>query len=305
MTKNINDLIKQLNEDLPNNVFTIEDDDPMVLLGKLNQIIGYLKGIGEKLDDTDNTATNALKLAQEALNQVVSDLGTKVYDNNGNLKSNVKFEGHNGINVDIAEDNETFDIRLDEDITKAIEDNHTASQILGERVTNVESGVARALKTPISTPSELKLVGINTSNDQEMLNLGDGLETENGDIKVSDSVEKIKNRISTIQDTYTITTEERLNKYPSLEVVNKYARGKDNFVAEAFTSVDNVLTWIKNSAPQGAFTKYINVNGDVWCYLILKASCSYATVVAFNYGDQTIRKITCNAGVWQDWVIIS
>lgn len=127
----------------------------------------------------------------------------------------------------------------------------------------------------------------------------------NGAILHEKQGEKVSNKVITIQDTYTILSEERLNKYPSLEVVNQYARGKDNFVDDAFTSVDNVLTWIKNSAPQGAFTKYINVNGDVWCYLILKASSSYATVVAFNYGDQTIRKITCNAGEWQGWVTIS
>lgn len=287
-TTSLKDLIELVEKDpLPSNVFTIEDKDPMVILGKLNEVIAYLKNLQATINssdskanqalenaikalssaseslqasttalnssnkaletanlaiDTANTslegsnqaktssnealakANNALQIAQEALNQVTESLGSKVYDNHGNLMNNVKFAGHNGINVDMAEDNETFDIRLDEDITKAIEDNHTAieqtkSQAqanaedivnitdmlagveekveteLPNRLSNVESNlseinpkVARALLTPMSAPNELKLVGIDTSNNQEMLNVGEGLEIENGEIKIDDNI---------------------------------------------------------------------------------------------------------------------
>ena len=154
-------------------------------------------------------ANNALQIAQNALNQVVGGLGSKVYNTLGQVMTDVKFAGHNGINVDLAEDNETIDIRLDETITKAIEDNHTANQTLAEKVTANETAitdmapdVARALKVPMSTPTQLKLIGVNTSNDQEMLNVGEGLETSNGNVQVSGTlrgqVQSNTNQISSL-----------------------------------------------------------------------------------------------------------
>lgn len=72
--------------------------------------------------NTANTKSdNAVNTANEALSQVVTGLGTKVYDVSGNSLSNAKFTGHNGINVDMNETNtDTFDIRLDETITTEI-----------------------------------------------------------------------------------------------------------------------------------------------------------------------------------------
>lgn len=276
-TTSLKDLIELIEKDpLPSNVFTIEDKDPMVILGKLNEVIAYLKTLQATINssddkanqalenainalssasdslqastialnssnkaletanlaiDTANTslagsneaktsssealanANNALQIAQEALNQVTESLGSKVYDNNGNLMNNVKFAGDNGINVDLGEDNQTIEVRLDETITKAIEDNHTAieqtkaqananqedinnlTELLGDipsRVENVETNlseinpkVARALLTPMTTPSELKLVGIDTSNSQEMINVGETLQVNNGEININ------------------------------------------------------------------------------------------------------------------------
>ena len=285
-TTSLKDLIELVEKDpIPNNEFTIEDKDPLVILGKLNEVIAYLKTLQATINssdtkanqalenaikalssaseslqasttalnssnlaletanlaiDTANTslegsnqaktasneaidkANNALQIAQEALNRVIGSLGSKVYDNNGNLKSNVKFAGHNGINVDLAEDNETFDIRLDEDITKAIEDNHTAIEqtkaqaqankedianlsemvadneestaILQDRVTNAEENlteinpkIARALLTPMTAPSGLEFVGIDTNNAQKMLKFGLGFALENGDTIIPSS----------------------------------------------------------------------------------------------------------------------
>lgn len=166
-------------DDLPTNVFDIEDTDPLVLLGKMNEIIKNLKLFAQLVSESDeqstealekavkaltqagealeksieaetlaqqgnetankaldkaevadstaieavNDATEALSKANEALEAVVQGQGTKVFDNNGNLLSNAHFTGHNGINVDMSENNpETFDIRLDNTITQTIEE---------------------------------------------------------------------------------------------------------------------------------------------------------------------------------------
>lgn len=290
-------------DDLPTNIFTIEDTDPLVLLGKLNEIIAYLKDMLSLINSSDskanealasalqalttareaiegatlaldssntalntaNTALNtantanekadsandvaneamaeaseALMTAQEALSQVVSGLGTKVYDINNNLLSNAKFAGHNGINVDMAdEDSETFDIRLDSTITEAIEETNTLANtnkanidnltntqatnsenieqlqkgqadndiaIVGlesktlthdEEIANLQATTTensqklqRALLTPMSTPTSTKLVGVDTNNAQEMLDIGEGLVEDNGTIKITEDVLK-------------------------------------------------------------------------------------------------------------------
>lgn len=303
-TTSLKDLIELVEKDpIPTNVFTIEDKDPMVILGKLNEVIAYLKNLQATINSSDTKANqalesalkalssaseslqasttalnssnkaletanlaidtanqslagsneaktasneaiamanNALQIAQNALNQVVGGLGTKVYDNNGNLKSSVKFAGHNGINVDLAEDNETFDIRLDEDITKAIEDNHTAieqtkaqaqankedianlsemvadneesSAILNDRVTDVETNlteinpkVARALLTPMSAPSTPKVVFIDENNAQNLAGVGGGLVYDGTTLVVSDVLRNaVGNNSSSIENINTI-----------------------------------------------------------------------------------------------------
>lgn len=224
----LDELIELVEKDpIPTNVFTIEDTDPLVLLGKLNEIEAYLRGIkgiistindksndalthaleavttakqaleggvnalassntaletantaidtantsletaqnaketaegidakatsaldtagnaldqansahdtaGEALDeavDAMEQAKEAIKIAQNALEQVTEGLGTKVFDSHGNLLNEAKFSGHNGINVDMSEDDHTtFDIRLDNTITTAIEETHRATE---------------------------------------------------------------------------------------------------------------------------------------------------------------------------------
>ena len=330
------DLIEKVEKDpIPTNIFTVEDEDPLVLLGKMNEIISKLKDIrsivqiantnsnealtkaeeavtkaieslntattsnatannalatannalaiaqnalqlAQMADDTAveaiDTATqlgneakdtaqqaietattigneaksiaqNALQVAQEALSQVTQGLGTIVMDVNGNLLANAKITGHNGINVDMdEEDPETFNIRLDETITKSIEDLNTQYNTLNdhyyyliqttlpninskietnksniellqngqadndiaivnlqsktlthdEEISNLQGTVTensqklqRALLTPMSAPTEQKIVGVGTDNVQDLLNVGDGLKVENGEIKLS------------------------------------------------------------------------------------------------------------------------
>lgn len=73
-------LIESINaDDLPTNVFTIEDKDPMVILGKLNEVIANLETLTSTINSTDSKADTAITIAQEALNQIGAGEGTKVY----------------------------------------------------------------------------------------------------------------------------------------------------------------------------------------------------------------------------------
>ena len=198
----LDELIEKVEKDpLPTNIFTTEDTDPLVLLGKLNEVIAHLKALRVLIGESDSKATEALTkaieslttaqqaittattlgneakaiaqnaleqansahdtagealmeatdakadaqqaittattlgneakaqaqqaiaTANEALEQVVQSLGTKVYDNHGNLLAGAKFTGHNGINVDMDEtDPETFNIRLDNELVGQLEE---------------------------------------------------------------------------------------------------------------------------------------------------------------------------------------
>ena len=73
-------LIESVNaDDLPTNVFTIEDKDPMVILGKLNEVIANLETLNSTINSTDSKADTAITIAQEALNQIGAGEGTKVF----------------------------------------------------------------------------------------------------------------------------------------------------------------------------------------------------------------------------------
>ena len=73
-------LIESINaDDLPTNVFTIEDKDPMVILGKINEVIANLETLNSTISSTDSKADTAITIAQEALNQIVGEQGTKVF----------------------------------------------------------------------------------------------------------------------------------------------------------------------------------------------------------------------------------
>lgn len=75
MATNLKDLIDTLNaEDIPTNIFTIEDEDPNVILGKLNEVIAYLEKLQSSIDASDTKANkaiadalSAIQTAQEAL----------------------------------------------------------------------------------------------------------------------------------------------------------------------------------------------------------------------------------------------
>ena len=244
----LKELIEKVEKDpIPTHIFTTEDTDPLVLLGKLNEIIAKLKDLralyissdvkatqaldnainalanatqalqsantalstantaidtantaletantaidisndavdtattlgyqaNNKADNAINQANEALRVAQEALNQIVEGLGSKVYDISGNLLTSAKFKGDNGINVDMSEDDpETFDIRLDDTITKAIEDNNTLAQNNKSSIESITEDIAGIKQAQAS--DSLAIVGLqskNLSQDEEIADL--------------------------------------------------------------------------------------------------------------------------------------
>lgn len=68
MATKLIDLIESVNaDDLPTNEFTIEDKDPMVILGKLNEVIAYLETLQATINASDSKANEALQKAIQAV----------------------------------------------------------------------------------------------------------------------------------------------------------------------------------------------------------------------------------------------
>ena len=68
MATTLRELIDNVNaDDLPTNEFTIEDKDPMVILGKLNEVIAYLEQLQATINSSDTKANEALQKAIQAV----------------------------------------------------------------------------------------------------------------------------------------------------------------------------------------------------------------------------------------------
>ena len=68
MATKLVDLIEKVNaDDLPTNEFTIEDKDPMVILGKLNEVIANLETLNSTINSSDSKASVALEKAIQAV----------------------------------------------------------------------------------------------------------------------------------------------------------------------------------------------------------------------------------------------
>ena len=68
------DLVER--DDLPTNEFTIEDKDPMVILGKLNEVIANLQSINNTVSSSDTKADEALTKATQAIADATQALTT-------------------------------------------------------------------------------------------------------------------------------------------------------------------------------------------------------------------------------------
>lgn len=68
------DLVER--DDLPTNEFTIEDKDPMVILGKLNEVIAYLQTLQDTINSSDTKANEALQKAIQAVANAIEAIST-------------------------------------------------------------------------------------------------------------------------------------------------------------------------------------------------------------------------------------
>ena len=74
---NLDELIERLEkDDIPTNIFTVEDKDPMVILGKLNEVIANLQSINNTVASSDAKADEAITKATQAIADATQALTT-------------------------------------------------------------------------------------------------------------------------------------------------------------------------------------------------------------------------------------
>lgn len=153
-------------------------------------------------NEANNKASSAESKANDALSRIIEGLGTKIFNTLGQIMSEAKFTGHNGINVDMSEDDSnSFDIRLDDTITTAIEDTHKKAQANAEDIVNITdmlAGVEESVETTLPnriTATETK----NTEQDTTIANLA---------TQLMEYITELRNK-NTEQDT---TIDSKINK---------------------------------------------------------------------------------------------
>lgn len=128
---------------------------------------------------------------------------------------------------------------------------------LEEIVTELSPQVARALKTPLAIPNETKIVGVDTTNSQEMIGLGEDFKVENDTLKLTGS--NISNPNLLINGDFRIN-QRGLTQYEYISGTRVYAVDRWNLWAgNAGTFNVNTKTLTADASGSGnvIFTQYI------------------------------------------------
>lgn len=141
------------------------------------------KGIAETANQNSNqavtTANEAKSTAENALEQVTQGLGTKVYDNAGNLLNQTTFTGSNGINVDMdATSHKNFVVSMDQTITNQIEQNKNNITQLNNDVSELNQTANSALTTANgavskNTQQDASISALQSADEQNVKLTGD------------------------------------------------------------------------------------------------------------------------------------
>lgn len=189
------------------------------------------------------TANNGLHM-QEVCDQIANETSPE------NLTSVIK--GSETVVVDVAEDKQTVEVHLDNNITTEIHN---------------------SLQKPTIAPANTQLVAVGTNKAQTMLSIGNGLSVENGNLNASGGklfYKKIKIRFlntsisqfSTIEEIDIYFYESNNNLYTIDNIINLYTK-IDYAICKTIerTTVENVK-WIFGCTPSTSNFKFFGLSGS-------------------------------------------
>ena len=95
----------------------------------------------------------------------------------------------------------------------------------------------------------------------------------------------------------------KTDKIPSMCTVTDMVKGLNLFRDQWFENFEAFCSWLKDEAPSGCYSMYLNLNGTIYGALVQKANQLYGSVIYFNYGSQsTIAFRRYYEGNWQNSV---
>ena len=110
-------------------------------------------------------------------------------------------------------------------------------------------------------------------------------------------VERTTNKLVNIYDTYGKDWDN--TTYPSTSVLMGMAKGLDNFVNRQFSTREDFLDWVQNSAPVGSYCKYVQIAGSFRTIIIQKTSSLYGALFEFAYGSDALFIRRLYNGDWK------
>lgn len=106
-------------------------------------------------------------------------------------------------------------------------------------------------------------------------------------------IEKSENKTS-----YSTRVDFSNKQYPSMAALSEAIRGYAFRDRHDFDNEEQFLDWVKNTAPVGCYTKYVQLGGSLFGMLIQKVSSSYAAVFRFAYAHGNLFLNRLVAGNW-------
>lgn len=256
MATNLKDLIDSLNgNDIPTNIFTIEDEDPNVILGKLNEVIAYLGSLQATINASDIKASEALTNANEALRQCIESVK---YSEEAFLKATSAEEKAEKA-VEATKVLESLVPRVEEALShldeinakmsvveekanNAITASSEANTTANNAITNANEAVTKAEQAIVeNTTQDGKILSLETKNieqDNSIATLSSELTKESEKRATEDS--DIRDSINRIVAGESELNEEILNQLNELDAIKSDKTETNTHFANIDTDITNI-----------------------------------------------------------------
>ena len=245
---------------IPTNEFTIEDKDPMVILGKLNEVVAYLKTLQATINSSDAKANEALQQAIQAVSDATQALNVA---NGIDAKATSALE--NAINA-VATANTALNAS-----NTALNTSNTAISTANTAISSANSAVETAIKadttasTAITTANNAKTIaeGIDAKATNALTNSNTAISTADQAKANADNAQSVASTANINADSAKVIANNALEKADNAKEIATDAQSVANTAIttanNANTTADQALN-ISNTANTNANTALQNAN---------------------------------------------
>lgn len=271
----LKDLIEKVEkDDLPTNVFDVEGTDPLVLLGKMNEIIKNLKLFASLVSESDEQSTEALEKAVKALAEAGEALEKANETSETALKAFDKAEVADSTAVEALHDASNAIQKAGEALTKANEALEAVTEKQGTKVFDTSSNLLKNAHFEGTKGVDVKM----SETDPESFEIGldeatkATIESNKQRLDENDeNIENLTNMLSVTEELAQKATEDIANtinpKLTELET-SKVSKSHTNSYGDVFTlEYDKYEQNLDIKWKSGSATWTLNVNRHGYTFL--------------------------------------